>query len=136
MRKCARKVALMFYYFQYFSIFIFSLHKNELLKMKSQRRKEREKFYGPWKTQYYDVEMHLLSLSHHITSAFIKFQWCHSYAFELHMYTLGSSVFACVFCEERKNSEWSGLLKCFHCVIYWINDPFEKSSSSSFAAIV
>lgn len=70
--------------------------------MKSQRRKEREKFYGPWKTQYYDVEMHLLSLSHHITSAFIKFQWCHSYAFELHTYTLGSSVFACVYSVKRE----------------------------------
>lgn len=50
-----------------------SLHKNELSKRKC---------YGPWKTQYYDVEMHSHFI-YRITSVFIKFQRRHSYAFEL-----------------------------------------------------
>lgn len=55
------------------------------------------KFYGPWKTQYYDVKMHLL----HIILAFIKFRRRHSYAFQ---------VSSLVWCVRRE------LMLCrFHC---------------------
>lgn len=74
--------------FFFIHLHLFHFIKMETIIKKSGEERKRMKCYGPWKTQYYaicDGEMHsfFLHVISYSTSAFIKSERCHSYAFEL-----------------------------------------------------